>query len=145
MNDRSDLKSHGEKAQNTGRTKRKIQGVNKKWSQTILYNPRCRSHYHHTGKIVPIAPPERENHSRITSTVRLEFLSRSMPVYDFSWNGWSTIRESSFGLSARSMSRLKTFTHVSRHSSETLLTSSTASGASGGGASMFGKEVKTCR
>jgi hypothetical protein len=66
--------------------------------------------------------------------------ARSAPVC-FSFNGWSTTRESSFGSCARSASYQRTFTHVSRHSSETLLT---ASGGSGGGASMFDKEAKTC-
>jgi hypothetical protein len=52
-------------------------------------------------------------------------------------------------LSERSIliQRTKTFTHVSRHSSETLFAASTASsvsGASGDGASMFGKDAKTC-
>jgi hypothetical protein len=70
-----------------------------------------------------------------------ELLLRGLSVYSFSFNGWSTTRESSFGFSARSASRPKTFTHVSRHSSETLLT---ASGASGGGTIMFGKDAKTC-
>jgi hypothetical protein len=50
-------------------------------------------------------------------------------------------RESLFGFPGRSASRLATFAHVSRHRSEALFT---ASGASGSGASMFGKDAKTC-
>jgi hypothetical protein len=41
----------------------------------------------------------------------------------------------------RTASDSKAFTQVSRHSSQRLLT---ASGASGGGANMFGKDAKTC-
>jgi hypothetical protein len=116
-------------------------GVNKWWRQTLLCNSRCRRCYHRTREIVPTAQPERENHNGITSAVRLELLSQGPSVDGFSFNGWSTTRESSFDFSARSASRPKTFRHVSRHSSETSLTTS---GVSGGGASMFGKDVKTC-
>jgi hypothetical protein len=106
-----------------------------------MRNSRCRSCDHLTREIVPIAQPERENRSGITSTVRLELLSRGPSVYGFSFNGSSTTRELSFSFSATRASHLKTFTHISRHSSETLLT---ASGASGGDTSMFGKDAKTC-
>jgi hypothetical protein len=109
--------------------------------QRTFCNSRCRSCHHLTNEIVPIAYPERENHSDITSEVCSELLSRGLSIYGFSSNGWSATRESSFGFSTRSASRPKTFTHVSRHSSEKILT---ASGASAGGASMFGKDVKTC-
>jgi hypothetical protein len=91
-------------------------------------------------EIVPIAQPERENHSGITSAARFELLTGGPSVDAFSFNGWSTTRESSFGFSAMSASCPITFTHVLRHSSETLLS---AGGASGGGVSVFGNDVKT--
>jgi hypothetical protein len=98
--------------------------VNKLWPQTLRCNSKWRSCDYPTGEMVPIAQPERENHSGITSAVRFELLSRGTSVYSFPFNGESPTRESSFGFSARSASRLKTFTHISRHSSETPLPAS---------------------
>jgi hypothetical protein len=107
--------------------------------------------------VLPIAHPEKsrpvqESRERveemkknggITSAVCFELLSRGSPVYGFhfSFNRWRMARESSFGFSERSASRPKTFARASRHNTETLLT---ASGASGCGASMFGKGGKNC-
>jgi hypothetical protein len=115
-------------------------GVNKAWPQSPLGNSRCRSCYHLTGEIVPVAQLERENYGGVTSAVHFKLLSRGPTLYGFSFNGWRTTRESLFGFSARSASRPKIFRQASRHSTETLLT---AKGASGGGASMFGQDMKT--
>jgi hypothetical protein len=62
---------------------------------------------------------DRDHHSGITSAVRLELWLRGPSVYGFSFNGWSTTRESSFGFSARSASRPKTCMHISRQFGDT--------------------------
>jgi hypothetical protein len=93
-----------------------------------MCNYKYHSCYHLTSEIFPIAQPERENDNGITSTLRLELFSRGPFVYGFSFNGWSPTIESSFGFSARSLSRPKTFKHFSRHGSDTLLTASGVSG-----------------
>jgi hypothetical protein len=107
-------------------------------------NPRYRRCFHLTGKMVPIAQPEKEKHRKITSAIRLKLLSQGPRFYGFSFNGSAMTIESSFSFSARSVSHPKTFTQVSTHSSEMLLTARTASGASDGDASMFGKDEKSC-
>jgi hypothetical protein len=48
---------------------------------TLLRNSRCRRCYHLTGEVVPLAQPEQENHSGITSAVRLKLMLRGPVVY----------------------------------------------------------------
>jgi hypothetical protein len=60
-----------------------VQGINKQWLQTLVYNSRCRSCYYQSGEIVAIAQPERENHNGTTSAVCLELLLRDPSVYGF--------------------------------------------------------------
>jgi hypothetical protein len=105
----------------------------------LLCSSRCCSCYHRTGEIVPIAQPERGNHSGITSIVCFELLSRG-PIMIF---------HSTDGVRPEGHQSVSLQKHVSPQDVHARLEAQFGDGiysewSVGRGASMFGKDTKTC-